>query len=152
MVELIKDLIKFVSGVIILLMIFTVIFSPEGIASNTFNYLAFVEPILLQDYISTALSVGSYSSGEFSTSIQTTGQSHKVEIYTINDVTYVHAIPSTETYLKTKFASLNPTPVIVKCAIQNQTIQLPKESPVHRITIRKTINETFNYCNMTVFI
>ena len=41
MAEITKDFIKFIAEVITLLIIFSVIFSPGGIASTTFNYFVF---------------------------------------------------------------------------------------------------------------
>jgi len=151
MTILVKDFIKFIAGVIILIMIFTVIFSPEGIASNTFNYLVFVEPILLQDYISTTLAIGSYSSGEFYSSVDSTGQPHTIKIYTVRGVTYVSVEPSQEIYLKTKFASIDPTAVLLNCTVLNQTIKL-QEGLISRIIIEKTLNRTSGFCNMMVFV
>ena len=49
MSEITKDFIKFVAEVLILMVVLAVVFGEEGIASNTFYYLMYVEPILLQN-------------------------------------------------------------------------------------------------------
>lgn len=140
MVEITEDFIRFVAEVIVLLIIFSVIFGEEGIASNTFNYLVFAEPILLQDYLSSALTIGSQAPGEFSSSVKTSGQPHTIEIYRRDGITYVHVIPAQEIYLKTKFVSIDPIPIATNCIIPDQTIKLQKNL-IQTITVKKTFEE-----------
>jgi len=150
MVEITKDFIRFVIGVIILLLIFSVLFGEYGIASETFNYLVYVEPILLQDWLSSALTLGSHSPGEFLSTIKTTGQPHKIKIYTTpNDIVYVSVIPAQETYLKTKFASIDPTPIITNCTISDIDKKLQR-GLVGTIIVKK--NTTIDGCILDVIL
>jgi len=149
MVEITKDFIKFLAEVIALLIIFSVIFGEEGIASNTYNYFVYVEPILLQDYISSALTIGSQALGNFSSSVKTSGQPHTINIYTENGITYVNVIPAEEVYLKTKFASIDPIPIETNCNIPSQIIRL-KENLIQTITVKKTLEE--DGCKLTVIV
>jgi len=135
-----KDFIKYVAEVIVILTIFLVIFSPEGIGSNLFNYLKYVEPILLQDWLSTSINVGSRSPGNFTTTTRLSGQPHTILIYTEDSKIYVNVEPPEETYLKTKFAIIEPTKIITNCEVIDQKIKL-KENVVQTITVRKIIEE-----------
>jgi len=129
MVEITKDFIKFVAEVIALLIIFSVVFSPEGIASNTFNYFVFAEPILLQNYIASAMTVGSQVRGEFYSDIKlTSGLPHTVKILFKGGIPYVNVIPVQEAFLKTKFTPIEPVPIITSCSISEQEIKLPKKA------------------------
>jgi hypothetical protein len=136
----IKDFIKFIAEVLVILMIFMVVFTPEGIASNTYNFLTYAEPILLQDWLSTAITVGSNSPGEFFTTIKTSGNPYTIKIYT-TDITYVSVIPSQESYMKTTYASLEPVPVVTNCIINDKEIKLQKNL-IQIITVRKIVNDS----------
>jgi hypothetical protein len=148
MTTTIKDFIRFVAGVIVALMIFMVVFAPEGIASNTFNYLTYAEPILLQDWLSTAMTVGTNSPGEFVTSIRTSGNPYTIEIYKTADTPYISILLPQEEYLKTKFAKVEPIPVITDCEITDQRIELQKNL-VQTITVRKFIKDSSCIINVT---
>jgi hypothetical protein len=138
MSEITKDFIKFLAEVIIFLMIIAAVFSPEGIASNTFNYMVFAEPILLQNYIATTFTVASQAPGEFSSSIKTSGEAHIIKIYEKDDINYVNVIPST-TFVKTEFQALEPVPFITDCEIPTQTVKL--QSKLHNVVrIKKIVN------------
>ncbi len=139
MAEEFKFYIKFVGMLIIFLILFLVVLGDMGIASNVFNYLTYIEPILLQDYISSALIVGSTAPGEFSSNIRTSGQPHTIEILTNRDdnIIYVSVKPDQETYMETKFATIDPTPIVTNCIIPDQKIKLQKNI-MQIITIKKT--------------
>jgi len=134
-----ENFIRFVAGVIVILILFLAIFTPEGIATNTYNYLTFIEPILLQDWLSTAVTVGSHVPGEFIASIKTSGNPHTIKIYTTN-VTYVKVVPPQETYLKTKFATTEPAPVITNCEVPQIEIKL-KQNIVQTIYVKKYMED-----------
>lgn len=136
--EFAKDFIKFVVGAVIVLMIFTVVFGDQGVVSNTINFMTYVEPILLQDYISSALTVASYTPGEYTSNVKTSGYQLTIEIYEEGGVTYVSVVPSQENPIKTKFAQILPTPILVNCSLPHQTIEL-KESQT--LTIQKINDE-----------
>lgn len=146
----IKDFIKFVAGVLVILMIFIVIFTPEGIASNTFNYMTYAEPILLQDWLSTAITVGSNSPGEFITSIRTSGNPYTISIYKRDNTPYINILLPQEEFLKTKFAKVEPVPVITDCEISDQTIEL-KKNLVQTITVRKFIKDSSCVITVNIF-
>jgi len=139
MAEEFKFYIKFVGTLIIFLILFMVFVSDVGIASNTFNYLTYAEPIVLQDFIASALIVGGTAPGEFSSSVKTSGQAHIIEILTNrdNNIIYVSVKPPQESYMKTKFATIDPTPIVTNCIIPDQTIKLQKNL-IQTITIKKT--------------
>lgn len=124
MTEITKDLIKFMVEVIILLLVFSIVFDPErGIVSGVFNYIAYAEPILLQNYISSSIVAASDVEGEFITEVITSGYPYIVEIYT-TDKTYISVKPIEEELLSTKFYNLQPTPSISKCYIPNEKIKI----------------------------
>ena len=139
MSEITKDFIKFVAEVIVLLVVLAVVFSPEGIASNTFYYLIFIEPILIQNWLTSTLSIGGYSPGEFMASTETTGQAYTIKIYEENGITYAHVIPPQEYYLEAKFAAIKPTAISSNCRIYDQEIKLPKGLK-QIITVKKVMN------------
>jgi len=150
MSEVTKDMIKFVAEVIVLLIIFSVVFSPEGIATNTFNYFVFAEPMLLQNYIASALTVGSQTKGEFSTNIKlTSGLPHTVKIFFKEGIPYVNVIPAEGGMLKTTFGSIDPTPIITSCTIHEQAVKLPK-APAQEIRIKKVFEN--EKCELTVMV
>ena len=138
MSEITKDFIKFVAEVLVLLVIFSVVFSPEGIASGTFNYFVFAEPILLQNYIASALTVGSQTKGEFFSDIKlTSGLPHTIKIFFKDGIPYVSVIPAQEAFLKTEFSTIEPTPIITNCNILEQEIKLPQKT-AQTVVIEKT--------------
>lgn len=149
MVEITKDFIKFIAQVILLLVIFSVVFDPErGIVANTFNYLIYAEPILLQDHISTAITTASHTPGEFSTSFKTTGIPYIIKIYKEDDKPYV-SIDLTlvqQQLLSTRFAVLEPIPILTDCNISDQKITLERNL-IQTITVKKTLE---NGCKISV--
>jgi hypothetical protein len=136
--EFAKDFIKFVVGAVIVLMIFTVVFGDQGVVSNTINFMTYVEPILLQDYISSALTVASYAPGDYTSNVKTSGYQLTIKIYKEDGTAYVSVVPSQENPIKTKFAKIEPTPILVDCSLLHQTIEL-KESQT--LTVEKKNNE-----------
>ena len=137
--EMTKDFVKFVAEVIALLLIFSVVFGQQGIASTTFNYLNFAEPILLQNYIATAISVGSQAPGEFYTSIKTTsGTSHTIKIFYQETKPYVSVVPPQDSFSKTTFVPTDATPIISDCRISEQEIKIP-EKAAQRIMVEKKV-------------
>ncbi len=149
MSEITTKFIKFVAEVIVILFIFIVVFSDQGIASNTFNYYAYAEPILLQNQLSTALTVGSYVPGDFEISIDTTGSPHIIKIYSENGKKYVLVTPAQESFLKTKFATIKETPFATTCSIPDQTIEM-KQDLTKKVVVKKTIQE--NDCELEVIV
>jgi hypothetical protein len=135
--QITADFLKFVGEVIILIMILSVVFGEEGIASNTYNYISFAEPKLIQDYVSSAFTAGGQAVGDFSVNVKTTGQPHKIDIYYTDGIAYVHVTPATKSYLKTKFAAIDPDPVATDCYVKEKSIQLPDKIIV-TIVVRKT--------------
>jgi hypothetical protein len=123
----IKDYIKLIAEVIVLLMIFSVVFGEEGIASTTYNYLVFVEPTLLQDFIASSIIAGSQAPGEFSSTFSTTGQPHTIKVFEENGINYVQVIPAEEVYLRTQYYTLDPSPVKTECTVQEKTIELQRD-------------------------
>ncbi|MFH1474110.1 MAG: hypothetical protein ABIE55_04460 [Candidatus Aenigmatarchaeota archaeon] len=136
MSEITKDFLKFVAEVIVLLVILVTLFGQEGIASNTFYYLMFVEPILLQNWLTSSMSIGSFAPGEFVASTETTGQAYTISVYEEDGVNYVHIIPPGDYYLKAKFATIEPTAFASDCEIYEQEIKL-KRGLKQTITVKK---------------
>jgi len=136
----IKDYIKIIGEVIVLLTIFSVVFGEEGIASNTYNYLVFVEPTILQDFITSAINVGSRAPGEFSSTFTSSGQPHTIKIFEDGGIYYVQVIPAEEIYQRTKFHDMDPSPVISDCIIQEKTIELQKDLTAS-IIVRKKLQD-----------
>jgi hypothetical protein len=149
MSELIKDFEKFVMEVILFLIVLVTIFSDQGIAVNTFQYLTFVEPILLQNWLSTALTIGSSAPGEFITTTKTTGQPFTIKIFNEDGVMYVLVEPPSEFYIRAKFATIEKTPLISNCSIAEQEIKL-KKNLIQSIVVKKTLNE--NGCSMIISV
>ena len=139
MSEITKDFIKFVAEVIVLLLIVVVLFGEEGIASNTFYYLIYVEPILLQNWLASSLSIGSFAPGEFTASTETTGQAYTVMLYEEDGTNYVHVIPPEDYYLKAKFALIEPTAFASNCRIYNQEVKFTRGMR-QTVTVKKTIS------------
>lgn len=138
MTEIVKDFIKFVAEVIALVVIFSAVFSPEGIATATFNYFVFAEPMMLQNYIASAMTLGSQSKGNFSSFVKvTSGLPHVIRIFLKNGITYVNVIPAQESFLKTSFSTPEPNSVITSCNVPEGEITLQKKL-AQTITIEKT--------------
>jgi hypothetical protein len=147
MSELMKDFLKFVMEVFLIIAVLVVLFSPEGIASNTFSYLTFVEPILLQNWLSSALTIGSYAPGELITSTKTTGQPFTIKIFKEDNVMYVLVEPPQEFYIKTKFATIDKTPFVSNCTVPEQEIKL-KKNLIQSIVVKKVF--TSDGCVMDI--
>ena len=147
MSELTKDFLKFVMEVLLLIVVLATLFSEQGIAANTFNYLTFVEPILLQNWLSSALTIGSYAPGELITSTKTTGQPFTIKIFKENEIMYVLVEPPQEFYIKTKFATIDKTPLVSNCSIAEQEIKL-KKNLIQSIIVTKTFTE--EGCSMSI--
>ncbi len=148
MTEITKDFIKFIAEVIILLIIFSVIFGEEGIAQNTYNYMIFAEPMLLQNYIYTAVEIASEMPGNFESEIRTSGEPYIIKIY-YTDVPYIEVLPPEEKYLKTEFAKIEPTALLTNCIVHKNTIKL-KEGLVQNIEIKKIQKE--NTCEIFICV
>lgn len=138
--EITENFIKFVGEVIVLLVIFSVLFGSSGIASNTYNYLSYAEPLMLQNYISAALTAGGQAVGDFSLEIQTTGQPHLIKIYedANTGIEYIQVIPATRTYLKTDFSDIKPEAIATDCYVYQEDIQLDNKI-TQTIRVRKTV-------------
>lgn len=149
MSEITKDFIKFVAEVVVFLMIISAVFSPEGIASTTVNYMTFAEPIMLQNYIATAFTSASQSPGEFYSTIKTSGDPHIIRIFESNRTHYVNAVPSSKTFTKTTFSALNPVPFLTNCIINPQEIKL-KSKLDQSIRIVKKIDYTSGVCTLSI--
>jgi len=149
MSELTKDFIKFVMEVILILIVLLVLFSEQGIASNTFNYLTFVEPILLQNWLSSAITIGSSAPGEFITSTKTTGQPFTIKIFKEGEIMYILVEPPQEFYIKSKFATIDKTPLVSDCVISEQTIKL-KKNLIQSIVVQKIL--TNDGCTMNISV
>lgn len=149
MSEITKDFIKFVGEAIVLLLIFSVVFSPEGMATSTFNYFVFAEPILLQNYIASAMTIGSQTKGEFSTNIKvTSGAPHTIKIFFQNGISYVSVIPAKGSS-KTEFKPLEPTPIITSCSVKEQEIKLPEKTD-QTVGVQKIIEN--GNCKLTLTV
>ena len=150
MSEITKDFIKFVAEVFALLIIFSVVFSPEGIATSTFNYFVFAEPILLQNYIASAITVGSQANGDFYSSIKlTSGLPHTIKFFFNNGKPYVSVIPSQEVLSGTTYTDTEPTPIITNCGITKQEIKLPKRAD-QTLRIEKIVEN--NNCRLILTV
>lgn len=147
MAELTKDFLKFVVEVVLIVIVLVVLFSEEGIAANTFSYLTYVEPILLQNWLSTTLTVGSYAPGGFVTNTKTTGQAYTIKIYKENRIMYIVIEPPQEFYLKAKFATIEPTPFVSNCKIPEQEISL-KRNVIQSIIVEKIFTD--DGCSMNI--
>lgn len=146
--EITKDFIKFLAEVIVTLMIFSVVFGEEGIASNTYNYMAYAEHIIMQDYLSTAFTVGSQAPGEFSASIKTSGQPYTIKVYNENGQDYVYVEPKGEVYLRTKYARIEPVPIITDCKVMQTELKI-SESLIQTLVVRKNIQEGICVLSLT---
>lgn len=143
--EMVKDFLKFVAEVIALLLVFSVVFGQQGMASNTFNYLNFAEPILLQNHIASAISVGSQVPGEFYSNIKTTsGISHTITIFYKETKPYVSVVPPQDAFSRTTFVPTDPTPIITGCKISQQEIKLP-EKAAQTVRVEKTVKDGICY-------
>jgi hypothetical protein len=149
MSELMKDFLKFVVEVFLMLIVLATLFSEQGIASNTFNFLTYVEPILLQNWLSSSLTIGSSAPGEFITNTKTTGQLYTIKIFNESGIMYVLVEPPQEFYIKTKFATIEKTPLISKCKIPEQEIKL-KKNLIQSIVVQKILTD--DGCSMNISI
>lgn len=148
MSEFTNDSLIFTVKIIAILIIFSVVFGPEGIAIQTFQFSIYTEPIMLQNHIASAFNIGSFSPGNFSNSVKTSGSPYTIKISTDSSGTkYVHVFPTGKTYLNTNFALVNPTPIISKCAIQDQEITLRK-GIIETVIIEKI--EGVNGCSLSI--
>jgi hypothetical protein len=137
MAEIVKDFVKFIAEVVALLIIFSVLFGPKGMASNTFNYFTFAEPILIQNYISSAMSIASELPGEYTSVVKlTTDEPHTIRVFFQGGVPYVNVIPAIESFIKTDYATINPTPITTDCTVKEMTVTLPKKS-AQKLTVEK---------------
>ncbi|MEM3609833.1 MAG: hypothetical protein QW076_02920 [Candidatus Anstonellales archaeon] len=151
MSEITKDFIKFVVEIIILIMVLAVVFSPEGIASQTFYYLIFSEPILLENYISTTLSVADQTPGEFSSTIKTLGEPYNIKIYKEDEVFYVLVHAVTRPYQRAIYTGIKPVPIIrSNCVLKEKIIALNR-TVGQAIKIKKVFDENGD-CELKVFV
>lgn len=149
MSELTKDFLKFVMEVILFVIILATLFSDQGMASNTFNYLSFVEPILLQNWIASTIATGSTAPGDFISTSKTTGQPFTIIISVKDGMSYVEVDPpDTAVYTKTKFASIGQTPFVSECKVPDITIKLQKNL-IQTVVIKKVLNPD-GTCSMEI--
>jgi hypothetical protein len=152
MPEIIKDFVKFVAEVLTLIIVFSVVLSPEGIATNTFNYFTYAEPIMLQNFISTAIKVGSQTEGNFSSLVKlTSGMPHVIKTFHEGGYPYVSVIPSQEVFLKTKYSAIDPTLIVTNCEIADQEIQLSNRV-AQTVTVEKIVENGVCKIGLTVGI
>lgn len=148
MSEITKDFIKFIAEVFALLLIFSVIFSPQGVATNTLNYFVFAEPILLQNYIASAMTIGSQVKGDFYSDIKlTSGLPHTIKIFFQGGIPYISVTPAQEVFMRTTFAKNNPTPIMTTCSVSEGEIKLPAKAGT-TVIVEKTIEN--NNCKLTL--
>ena len=140
MAELIKDFIKFVSEVILILVILSITFSDQGIISNTFNFLVYAEPILIQNYLATTLTAADYAPGDFTSSIQISGSPHIITIRNENGIVSVQVTPRELPTLNTRYARIEKTDIMVSCSIEPVEITLQKDVS-KQITVQKRIED-----------
>lgn len=66
---------------IVLLFLWTMFGSDEGLGNNIITYLSYAEPEYLQEFASTILTASSYSPGDVEVDVKATGIPHKIKIY-----------------------------------------------------------------------
>ena len=126
--EITKDFIKFVAEVVALLVIFSVSLGEQGIISNTFNYMNFAEPIMLQNYISSSISAGSQTPGDYYSNVKTSSNlPHEVKLFYKDGKPYVNVIASSG-FSRTNFVPNDPTPIITDCKVKEMDITLPEKA------------------------
>ncbi|MBU3904565.1 MAG: hypothetical protein KJ906_00240 [Nanoarchaeota archaeon] len=141
MPETTKDIIKLLAEAILVLMIFAILFTQNGIIMGTYDYMQYAEPIILQDSIKVALTTANDAPGYFKIKIESSGKNHKLQIEKDleTDYYYLHIAPSQAAEMKTKFASAEPTELSLACEIEDLDIQL---LDVKQIWIKKEITDT----------
>lgn len=149
MSELTKDFLKFVMEVVLFIIVLATLFSDQGIASNTFNYMMYVEPILLQNWISSAITVGSSSPGDFTATTKTTGQPYTINLTKENGEYYIWVQPQLIIgEVPTKFAQTQKTPIVASCSIPQVSISL-KRNIVQTIVVKKVFSADGS-CSMEI--
>lgn len=132
--------IKLVGELIVALMILYVVLAPEGIVANTALYLAYAEPVLVQQFVSSTATIAGWAPGDFFASMKTTGHTHQIVISSDSaGHRLVSVKPETETMLHTKWEPQAPTAFMTGgCSIPDGTITL-KTGLEQTVTVKKTI-------------
>ena len=135
-----NNFLKFIAEVALALIFIFVVISPDGIVSNVFNYLNYIEPIILQDQLTTAINVADYSPGEFYTLIKSKGFEENITIFKTDDRYFISVEPVQKSLIRTNFARLIPSTLYLNCElIQKQFII--KEQIEKRIIVKKTVDD-----------
>jgi hypothetical protein len=144
MSELPKDFLKFVSEVILLLIILIALFGGSGMFSNTISYTDYAEPIRLQSVVAKYITVGSYMPGEFTATLNV-NKNIVFKFTKEEDINYLNIDPEKST-LKTDFVGIKKIPIPTICTIEPETFTI-EETPA-TITVSKT--ETQDGCKVVI--
>jgi len=148
MSEIVKDFIKFVAEVILVILILATLFGDNGVISNTANFLTYAEPTLIKDYLATALTVGGYAPGKFSSTLNTSGRAYDIKLYKDNNVQMVFVDVNEKNLINTQFSKLTPSKILVNCVIDDQTIHI-SQGLLSRITVANSLEEG---CKLMVIV
>ncbi len=142
MAELVKDFIKLMSVLIVILMIISVILDPKGILASVFSLKSYAEPLTLLDHLSAAIETASYTPGETTISFKTSGLPYIIEIFK-KDGKYYASIDTSlvEQGANVQFQAIEPKILISDCEITEQKLVL-REGLIQDIVIRKTMEGT----------
>jgi hypothetical protein len=114
----------------VILLVLTVAVDPQkGILADSYNYVTYSEPYLLQSYLAETISAASNTPGEFTSVVRTTGQPYDLEFSKVGDVGYVSiGMSKVNEYLpNVKFDEIDPMSVLTKCSFGTTTLQLQKQ-------------------------
>ncbi|MDD5416909.1 MAG: hypothetical protein PHU12_02950 [Candidatus Aenigmarchaeota archaeon] len=142
MSETVKDIMKLIAEIGLLLFLLYVLFGGNGIAKLTMDFSEIAEPLTIQNEISRTVTIASYTPGEYTRAIYTNGKEHTIEITQDEYAYYVNIFPDKEGVVKTEYKNLKKIPMFSDCIIEPLSplnIQLQEDAT--RITITKTMEE-----------
>jgi len=122
MSEIPKNFIKFISEVVLVLVILITVFGGNGVLSNTASHISFLEPILLQNAMAKDITVASYLPGDFKVTLEAKDK-HKIEFTKEQDIYLLNIIPAQESMIKTDYVKIEKIPLLTKCTITPETIE-----------------------------
>ncbi len=140
MAETIRDFIVLLSQLILILIIVSVVFSPEGILESVFAFSTYAEPITLLNHLSSAITTVSYAPGEATSSVRTSGVPYIIKIFE-DEGRYYLSINFTlaEQETNIKYEPIEPIPIISDCKITEQKLVLTK-GIIQEITVKKVMD------------
>ena len=133
--------VKIIGQLLLSLLILYVAFGDEGVVSNTALYFSQLEPIMMQNFLVSSLTVGAEAPGVFSSAFETSGSPHKIIVTTEDDIKYLKVEPAKSVALKAKYKEHKRAELSLgNCILEDKIILLATKAQT--VTVSKIISST----------